>query len=118
MSLELYRNDTDHPMELLCRQVPKSGKGEIDKNKFDEAQYITIPPCVWAGPDHEKTDALTMGNTDVAGNIETFQDEKESLKRSPVFPIGTPMVSIKRVWNTHMGHFGAMASWQMRGMGF
>ena len=28
------------------------------------------------------------------------------------------LVSIKRNNNTHMGHFGEMASWQMRGVNF
>ena len=28
------------------------------------------------------------------------------------------MYSIKRNFNTHMGHYGEMASWQMRGVNF
>ena len=37
---------------------------------------------------------------------------------SVMLPAGTPMVSIKRNFNTHMGHYGEMASWQMRGGNF
>ena len=30
----------------------------------------------------------------------------------------TPMISIKKNRNTNMGHYGEMASWQMRGVNF
>jgi hypothetical protein len=33
-------------------------------------------------------------------------------------PPNTPMYSIKRNFNTHLGHYGEMASWQMRGVNF
>ena len=31
---------------------------------------------------------------------------------------GTPMYSVQRTRNTHVGHTGQMASWQMRGVPF
>ena len=38
---------------------------------------------------------------------------------SPVWlPPGTPMYSVKRNRNTWAGHYGEMASWQMRGVNF
>ena len=33
-------------------------------------------------------------------------------------PPNTPMYSIKRNFNTHLGHYGEMASWQMRSVNF
>ena len=89
ISLTLYRNDTG---EVLCSQIPQYGKGNVDKDKYDEAGYILIPPCLW-------------------GN-------ETGLNPSVLLPAGTPLLSIKRNRNTHIGHFGEMASWQMRGTFF
>lgn len=89
ISMELYRNDTGHEMELLCRQVPVYGAGNITHNKYDELGYIALPPCLW-GSD-------------------------KGLNPSVLLPPNTPLVSIKHNRNTHMGHYGEMASWQMRG---
>ena len=38
------------------------------------------------------------------------------LDPSFLLPHNTPLVSIKKNTNTHVGHFGEMASWQMRGV--
>ncbi|KAL4225559.1 hypothetical protein ACF0H5_016247 [Mactra antiquata] len=92
ISMELYRNDTGHNMELLCRQVPVYGKGNVTHNKFDETGYLALPPCLW-------------GND-------------KGLNPSVLLPQNTPLVSIKKNRNTHMGHYGEMASWQMRGVTF
>ena len=92
ISMELYRNDTGHEMELLCRQIPVYGKGNVTVNKFDEAGYIILPPCLWG---HDK-----------------------GLEPSVLLPPNTPLVSVKHNRNTHMGHYGEMASWQMRGTSF
>ena len=92
ISMELYRNDTGHNMELLCRQIPVYGKGKVSHNKFDELGYVTLPPCLW-GDDY-------------------------GLNPSVLLPPNTPLVSIKHNWNTHVGHYGEMASWQMRGTYF
>jgi len=90
ISMELYRNDTG---ELLCLQSPKIGKGTVtDGNKFDEEGYIAVPPCLW-GAD-------------------------KGLQPSILLPAGTPLLAIKKNRNTHMGHYGEMASWQMRGTFF
>ena len=92
ISMELYRNDTGHEMEILCRQIPVKGKGNVAVDKFDEVGYISLPPCLWG-------------------------DDK-GLQPSVFLPENTPMVSIKYNRNTHVGHFGEMASWQMRGVNF
>uniref|UniRef100_A0A7S4V172 Uncharacterized protein n=1 Tax=Alexandrium monilatum TaxID=311494 RepID=A0A7S4V172_9DINO len=91
VSLELYRNDTGTP-KLLCRQLPKYGQGNVEQDKFDEAGYLALPPCLW-GDDH-------------------------GLQPSEFLPANTSLVSIKKNRNTHTGHFGEMASWQMRGVSF
>jgi len=90
-SIELYRNDTGTP-RLLCRQLPKWGQGNFPKDKFDEAGYLALPPCLWG--------------------------EDEGLEPSFFLPENTPLLSVKKNRNTHMGHFGEMASWQMRGVNF
>ncbi len=79
ISLTLYRNDTG---QVLCEQIPVYGKGEVSNDKFDEAGYILIPPCLW-------------GND-------------TGLNPTPIIPPGTPLVSIKRDRNTHIGHYGEM----------
>jgi len=93
VSIELYENRTGTP-NLLCRQLPKYGSGDVEHDRFDEAGYLSLPPCLWS---------------DLGG---------EGLEASVWLPEGTPLISIKRNWNTHMGHFGEMASWQMRGVFF
>ena len=60
-------------------------------DRFDEAGYITLPPCLWGTAD-------------------------EGLAPPTWLPPNTPMLSIKKNRNTHAGHFGEMASWQMRGV--
>jgi len=91
INIELYKNDTGVP-ELICNQTSLYGKGDVSTNKYDEAGYITLPPCLWG---------------DDAG------------LQPPVWlKPGTPMISIKRNRNTHNGHYGEMASWQMRGVPF
>merc|ERR1712216_494885 len=88
----LYRNDPGHEMELLCHQAPVYGKGNVHLDKYDEAGYLALPPCLW-------------GND-------------TGLHPSVFLPKNTPLVSIKKNINTHTGHFGEMASWQMRGVNF
>eukprot|EP00939_MAST-03C_sp_MAST-3C-sp1_P001438 g1438.t1 len=87
----LYRNDPGHEMELLCHQRPVYGTGNVTADKYDEAGYLSLPPCLWG--------------------------DDEGLEASQFLPKDTPVVSIKKNWNTHMGHYGEMASWQMRGVG-
>jgi len=43
----LYRNDTGTP-ELLCHQSPIYGKGDVENDKYDEAGYLSLPPCLWS----------------------------------------------------------------------
>eukprot|EP01062_Namystynia_karyoxenos_P072098 TRINITY_DN67_c0_g2_i2.p1 TRINITY_DN67_c0_g2~~TRINITY_DN67_c0_g2_i2.p1 ORF type:complete len:775 (+),score=214.49 TRINITY_DN67_c0_g2_i2:95-2419(+) len=86
VSMELYRADTG---KLLCRQIPVYGKGNED-DKFDEEGYIALPPCLW-------------GND-------------KGLQPSEFMGPNTPLLAVKRNRNTEVGHFGDMASWQMRGI--
>ena len=75
--------------KLLCKEEPLHGRGK--GHKFDEAGYITLPPCLWG-------------------------TEGEGLAPPSWLPSNTPMFSIKKNRNTHAGHYGEMASWQMRGV--
>ncbi|KAH8060774.1 hypothetical protein JL721_8991 [Aureococcus anophagefferens] len=45
-------------------------------------------------------------------------DEDEGLEPPVFLGENTPMFSITHTWNTHVGHTGQMASWQMRGVPF
>jgi hypothetical protein len=93
LGLWLYRNDKTHDkMELLCHQAPIYGTGDVESDKYEEAGYVKLPPCL-------------MG------------DDK-GLNPSVLLPPGTELVSIKKNVNTHAGHYGEMASWQMRGVSF
>jgi len=92
----LYRNDPGHEMELLCHQQSIYGSGNVDEeqggDKYDEAGYIALPPCLWG--------------------------DDPGLQPSVLLPPNTELVSIKKNKNTYMGHYGEMASWQMRGVFF
>jgi len=88
VDMTLYRNDTG---EVLCYQVPKYGTGK-PSDKYDEPNFLQLPPCLWG--------------------------DDEGLNPSILLPDGTPLLSIKRNRNTATGHFGEMASWQMRGVDF
>ncbi|CAB9505419.1 Stress up-regulated Nod 19 [Seminavis robusta] len=86
LSMELYNADTG---QLLCHVQPKPGKST---NKvYDELGYLAIPPCLWS---HNPDDGLM---------------------EPPFLSTDTNLLSIKRNNNT-VGHFGEMASWQMRGV--
>jgi len=91
VSLQLYINTTGN-MTLLCDQVPVPGKGDVEHDRFDEKGYIKIPPCLWS------------------------DDPSEGLEKSVWLPQDTELVSITKKRNTHTGHYGEMASWQMRGV--
>jgi len=93
ISITLYINTTG-TLEPLCSQIGQYGKGNFPADKFDEKNYLTIPPCLWS------------------------DDPAEGLQPTVWLPKDTPVVSIKKNRNTHMGHFGEMASWQMRGVSF
>jgi len=91
----LYRNDPGHEMELLCHQAPIYGNGTGTNSvagMYDEAGYLSLPPCLWG--------------------------DEPGLHPSVLLPANTELVSIKKNHNTHRGHFGEMASWQMRGINF
>jgi len=84
LSIELYNLDTG---SLLCRQTPVWGTGVAEK--FDEAGYLLIPPCLWG--------------------------DEEGLVPPELLTLDTYLLSVKRNNNTY-GHYGEMASWQMRGI--
>jgi hypothetical protein len=91
----LYRNDPGHEMELLCHQAPIYGKGTGANSvagMYDEEGYLALPPCLWG--------------------------DDEGLHPSVLLPANTELVSIKKNKNTHQGHYGEMASWQMRGRNY
>ena len=67
------------------------GQGRVDEDRFDDAGYLLLPPCLWG-------------------------DDDEGLHPSVLLPEGTPLLSVKKNRNTRNGHFGDMASWQMRGV--
>ena len=78
---------------LLCRQTPLYGGGDL-ADKFDEAGYATIPPCLWRGGG---------GGDDAA------------LPAAPFLPFNATLRTVA-VQNATYGHYGQMASWQMRGV--
>jgi hypothetical protein len=93
LGIWLYRNDPGHEMELLCHQAPIYGNGTGTNSvagMYDEKGYLSLPPCLWS----------TNGDP--------------GLHPSILLP-RTELVSVKKNRNTHEGHFGEMASWQMRG---
>jgi hypothetical protein len=85
LSLELFNADTG---ELICGQYPVYGKGNFPEDRYDEAGYIQIPPCLWS------------------------DDTSENLQ--PTKLINANVMSVARKRNTKTGHYGEMASWQMR----
>lgn len=87
ISMQLWLNTSGTEI-LLCSQIPIRGKG-IGK-QFDEAGYITIPPCLF--------------------------DEKGYLDKPPIITRDSILISVKYTENTYNGNFGEMASWQMRGV--
>lgn len=92
ISIELYENSTGTP-NLICRQLPVYGSGDVVNDKYDEAGYLALPPCLFSAQD-------------------------KGLQPGFWIPENTPMFSIKKNRNTKMGHYGEMASWQMRGVNF
>lgn len=71
---------------LLCGAEPIIGQGT---KVFDEKGYIAIPPCLWG---HEP-----------------------GMQEPELLPLDFEFLSVKRANSTY-GHYGEMASWQMRGI--
>lgn len=86
LSMELYNADTG---KLLCHMEPIFGKGD-PADPYDEKGYVALPPCLWG-------------------------DAAEGLLAPPMLTLETELLSIKRN-NNSVGHYGEMASWQMRGI--
>ena len=61
-------------------------------SKTDESGYLALPPCIFG--------------------------QEPGLQPSQWIGPNTPMFSVKKNRNTNMGHYGEMASWQMRGVNF
>jgi len=48
VSIDLYKNDTaTGRLELLCHQASLYGAGNVGDDKYDEAGYVALPPCLW-----------------------------------------------------------------------
>ena len=92
IDIALYKNDTGTP-ELLCHQQSTYGTGNVAEDKYDEAGYLALPPCLWGSA-------------------------AEGLEPPVYLPPNTPIYAVKRNVNTRAGHYGEMASWQMRGVPF
>ena len=58
--MTLYRNDTG---EILCEQRPVYGTGNVTNNRFDEAGYIAIPPCLWGNDEGLEASVLLPAGT-------------------------------------------------------
>ena len=66
------------------------GSGQVEDDRFDELGYLALPPCLWG--------------TEVEGLV------------APVsLTFNTTLRSVKKN-NATFGHYGEMASWQMRGV--
>ena len=100
--------------------------------------YLALPPCLWADEAGLHPSFLLPANTSLGlGQIYSWDRSIHSvyhdttrkvslvwfvlfcfvLIHASVHELITPgLVSIKRNRNTHDGHFGEMASWQMRGV--
>ena len=91
--MELWDADRD---ELICRVEPIRGSGRTDVDKFDEKGYATIPPCLWGSSNGEEDDGGLV------------------LPRRPFLSFNTTLQSVCSQNSTY-GHYGQMASWQMRG---
>ena len=89
IDIALYKNDTGTP-ELLCHQQSTYGTGNVSNDKYDEAGYLALPPCVWGDP-------------------------AQGLVAPPTLLWDTNLTSIKRVNNTY-AHTGEMALWQGHGV--
>jgi len=74
--------------KLLCRMEPILGQGTSAYG--DEEGYVALPPCLWG-------------------------DTSEGLMIPELLHLDTELLSIKRN-NNSVGHYGDMASWQMRGV--
>ena len=49
LSLEIWTWDVtkNKTIELLCKETPYHGKGNVSNDKFDEDGYIAVPICMW-----------------------------------------------------------------------
>lgn len=86
LGFELWNADTN---TLLCRQTPVYGKNSVGPVRFQEDGYVALPPCLW-GHDSGLAPPVFLG-------------------------MQTNLRSVK-VNNATYGHYGEMASWQMRGV--
>lgn len=73
--------------QLLCGMTPVVGQST---RVYDETGFVSLPPCLWGDP-------------------------AEGLQAPILLSLDTELLSVKRNNNTY-GHYGEMASWQMRGI--
>jgi len=93
ISIELVNLDDG---ATLCRQTPVWGAGEVLRDPFDELGYATLPPCLWG----------KAGDGDA---------DDAALPPRPFLPFNATLRTVCRQ-NSTVGHYGQMASWQMRGL--
>lgn len=72
--------------KLLCGSYPNFGQ---TNRTYDEKGYIGIPPCLWG--------------------------DEDGLPAPVLLSLDTQLLAVKKNNNT-IGHYGDMASWQMRGI--
>ena len=116
----LYRNDPGHEMELLCHQAPLYGNGTGVNSKagmYDEKGYLALPPCLWGDDEGLHPSVLLPPNTPLVSIKKNKNSEPPSSAccRRPLAPL---LTGCRCAHAAHMGHYGEMASWQMRGINF
>lgn len=94
INMTFYQNVSGE-LKLLCAIIPKYGNGSFPSDKFDEEGYLLLPPCLFGEFDGD-----------------------QGLDAAPWMPEGSQVVGIEHNHNTHVGHYGQMGSWQMRGVSF
>jgi len=87
LSIEIWTYDdtNNKTMDLICKESPYHGRGNVEDDKFDEEGYIAVPICMWGlHPPFEK----------------------------PPLVSGVPLF-VKAITNNTFGHHGEMALPQM-----
>jgi len=114
----LYRNDPGHEMELLCHQAPIYGNGTGVNSKagmYDEKGYLALPPCLWGDDEGLHPSILLPPNTPLVSIKKNKNSELRTSACCRRPPIRTASNRLP-LCTAHMGHYGEMASWQMRGI--
>ncbi len=123
LAMEILNNRTG---ELLCRQMPVYGNASVGPQRFKEKGYVRgnqsrasplsahhspplSPPLLSSSP------RLDPKCKQVALPPCLWGKKSEGLAPPPRLPMGR-MLRSKKLNNATNGHYGEMASWQMRGV--